>query len=82
MSEETYEGVPRSKIPWGPKIDYEKCVTCGKCVDFCHMGAFELQEKNEPWLKIQAHVSCSVEAAKTSALPTPSRIHQKRKPEK
>ena len=46
MSEESYEGVPRSKIPWGPKIDYEKCVTCGKCVDFCHVGAFEIQEKD------------------------------------
>lgn len=46
MSEETYEGVPRSKIPWGPIIDYEKCVTCGRCVDFCHVGAFEIQEKN------------------------------------
>lgn len=47
MSEETYEGVPRSKIPWDPKIDYEKCITCGKCVDFCHMGTFKFEEKNE-----------------------------------
>jgi NAD-dependent dihydropyrimidine dehydrogenase PreA subunit len=46
MSEETFEGIPRSKIPWNPKIDYEKCVSCGKCVDFCHMNAFKLEEKN------------------------------------
>jgi NAD-dependent dihydropyrimidine dehydrogenase PreA subunit len=45
MSEETYEGIPRSKIPWGPKIDYDKCITCGKCVDFCHVGAFAFEEK-------------------------------------
>ena len=45
MSEETYEGVPRKKIPWAPKIDYEKCITCGKCVDYCHMGVFEIEEK-------------------------------------
>ncbi len=45
MSEEdTYEGIPREKIPWDPKIDYEKCVACGKCVDFCHMGTFKLKE--------------------------------------
>ena len=24
MSEESYEGVPREKIPWDPMIDYEK----------------------------------------------------------
>jgi NAD-dependent dihydropyrimidine dehydrogenase PreA subunit len=46
MPEATYHGVSRDKIPWGPKIDYEKCVSCGKCVDYCHMGVYELQEKN------------------------------------
>jgi NAD-dependent dihydropyrimidine dehydrogenase PreA subunit len=46
MSEETYEGIPRSKIPWSPKINYEKCVGCGKCVDFCHMSAFGFEEIN------------------------------------
>ena len=44
MSEETYEGIPRSKIPWSPKINNEKCVSCGKCVDFCHMKAFGINE--------------------------------------
>ena len=47
MSEETYEGIPRDKIPWNPKIDYEKCITCGKCVDFCHMSAFKFEEKDD-----------------------------------
>ena len=45
MPEETYHGVPRSKIPWYPTIDYEKCINCGKCVDYCHMGVFEFEEK-------------------------------------
>jgi NAD-dependent dihydropyrimidine dehydrogenase PreA subunit len=45
VSEETYEGAPRSKIPWSPKINYKKCISCGKCVDYCHMGAFALEEK-------------------------------------
>ena len=46
MSEESYEGIPRVKIPWDPKIDYKKCTTCGKCIDFCHTGAyrFEVQD--------------------------------------
>ena len=46
MSEEEYRGIPRRKIPWAPKIDYSKCVACGKCVDFCHMRAFGFEEKN------------------------------------
>jgi len=43
--EDKFEGVLRNKIPWAPKIDYEKCITCGKCVDFCHNRAFEFEEK-------------------------------------
>jgi NAD-dependent dihydropyrimidine dehydrogenase PreA subunit len=46
MTEETYEGVPRDKIPWSPKIDYDKCISCGKCVDYCHMSVFKFEEKN------------------------------------
>ncbi len=46
MIEETWHGIPRSKIPWYPTINYEKCVTCEKCVEFCHMKAFETEEKD------------------------------------
>jgi NAD-dependent dihydropyrimidine dehydrogenase PreA subunit len=46
MAEKTYKGIPRDKIPWGPTINYEKCVSCGKCVEYCHMGAYEFEEKN------------------------------------
>jgi NAD-dependent dihydropyrimidine dehydrogenase PreA subunit len=40
MSEESYEGIPREKIVWHPIINYEKCTTCGKCVEFCHAKAY------------------------------------------
>ncbi|MCL5949687.1 MAG: 4Fe-4S binding protein, partial [Candidatus Bathyarchaeota archaeon] len=46
MSEETYEGIPRNKIVWHPIIDYEKCTTCGKCVEFCHAQSFGCEEKD------------------------------------
>jgi NAD-dependent dihydropyrimidine dehydrogenase PreA subunit len=46
MSEETWHGIPRSKIPWYPTINYEKCVSCGKCVDYCKLGTYELEDKN------------------------------------
>ena len=45
MPKEAYHGVPRSKIPWGPTIDYEKCINCGKCVDYCKLGAYKFEEK-------------------------------------
>jgi NAD-dependent dihydropyrimidine dehydrogenase PreA subunit len=54
MPEETYYGVPRSKIPWHPTIDYEKCISCGKCVDYCKLGVYEFEEKegkNKPVVK-------------------------------
>lgn len=46
MPEDDYEGIPRSKIPWDPKIDRDTCTTCGKCVDFCHMSAFKFEERD------------------------------------
>lgn len=45
MSEEKFHGVPRSKIPWYPTINYEKCVSCGKCVDYCKLGVYDFEEK-------------------------------------
>ena len=46
MSEETWHGIPRSKIPWYPTINYEKCVSCGKCVEYCKLGTYAFEEKN------------------------------------
>jgi ferredoxin len=46
MSEKTFEGIPRNKIFWDPIIDYNKCITCGKCVDYCHVNAFSIEEKD------------------------------------
>ncbi len=45
--EETYKGIPREKILWDPIINYKKCVSCGKCAEFCHMGAFKFEEKDD-----------------------------------
>ncbi|XHH09365.1 MAG: ATP-binding protein [Candidatus Bathyarchaeia archaeon] len=43
MSETQYKGIPRNKILWDPLIDYIKCTTCGKCVEFCHTQAFRTE---------------------------------------
>lgn len=42
---------------WYPQVDYEKCVSCGECVEVCpSMNDFETEEYREPdvyaaWLK-------------------------------
>ena len=60
MPEEEYEGIPRNKISWDPKIDYDKCITCGKCVDFCHMNAFKFEEKDGKKKTVVTPNSCVV----------------------
>lgn len=44
MSETTFMGVPRSRIPWQPTIDYGKCNFCMECDEFCPHGVFERRE--------------------------------------
>jgi NAD-dependent dihydropyrimidine dehydrogenase PreA subunit len=40
MNEEKYHGIPRKEIQWSPVIDYDKCVSCGVCAEFCHQEVF------------------------------------------
>ena len=44
MPEETYKGITRTLIPWYPTIDYKKCVSCGKCVEYCKLGAYSYEQ--------------------------------------
>ena len=60
MSESDFEGIPRNKIPWDPKINYKKCTTCGKCVDFCHMSAFKFDENDAKKITVVNPNSCVV----------------------
>jgi len=36
-----WHGVPRKKISWNPKVDYEKCVGCGMCATGCGRGVYD-----------------------------------------
>jgi formate hydrogenlyase subunit 6/NADH:ubiquinone oxidoreductase subunit I len=36
---EKYHGVQRSKIPWHPTINYDECINCGTCINYCKLGA-------------------------------------------
>lgn len=44
MSETTFMGVPRDKIPWYPMIDYDKCTLCMECDKFCPHHVFDRRE--------------------------------------
>ena len=48
VTEETYHGGHRNKIPWYPIINYEKCV------EYCKLAAYEFEEnlgKKNPVVK-------------------------------
>jgi len=55
MPKETWHGIPRGKIAWYPIIDYERCVGCGKCFEYCSLGTFELEEKDAKKRPIVRH---------------------------
>jgi len=74
MPEETYKGIPRNKIPWYPTIDYEKCINCGICVEYCTLRAYEFEEKNRkkrPVVSDPVTVCYFVQAASHNALQAP-----------
>ncbi|HIH01286.1 TPA: ferredoxin family protein [Thermoplasmata archaeon] len=39
--EDVYQGIPREKIPWYPKVDGARCEGCSSCVEFCSQSVFE-----------------------------------------
>ncbi len=54
MAEKVFHGVPRNKIAWYPTIDLEKCVSCGKCLEYCKHDVYGFQEKQgvrKPFVK-------------------------------
>jgi len=60
MSGTTFMGVPRDKIDWCPRIDYEKCDDCMECVEFCPHDVFEIRENDTPKLIVKNPSNCVV----------------------
>ena len=60
MSENTFMGVPRDKIPWAPTIDYTKCDFCMECDKFCPHRVFERREGEERRLVVANPNNCVV----------------------
>jgi NAD-dependent dihydropyrimidine dehydrogenase PreA subunit len=44
MSDTTFMGVARDRIPWFPTIDYDRCTFCLECDTFCPHRVFEWRE--------------------------------------
>jgi len=60
MSASTFMGVPRNKIDWSPRLDYEKCNYCMECVKFCPHQVFEVREGDERKLIVRNPDNCVV----------------------
>ena len=61
MSDVTFMGVPRSKIDWSPRIDFDKCDDeCMECVKFCPHDVFEVRENEKPKLNVRNPHNCVV----------------------
>lgn len=60
MSETTFMGVPREKIDWSPRIDYEKCNNCLECAKFCPHKVYEINEDAEKQLIVKNPYNCVV----------------------
>jgi NAD-dependent dihydropyrimidine dehydrogenase PreA subunit len=60
MSETTFMSVPRKKIDWCPRIDFEKCDYCMECVKFCPHNVFEVNNQAEPKLLVKNPYNCVV----------------------
>ena len=61
MSETTFMGVPRAKIDWCPRIDYNRCDDeCMECVKFCPHDVFEVRKNEKPKLIVKNPENCVV----------------------
>jgi NAD-dependent dihydropyrimidine dehydrogenase PreA subunit len=60
MSDETFMGVPRNRIDWSPRIDYDKCNYCMECVKFCPHKVYEVRENEDKKLVVKNPDNCVV----------------------
>jgi len=44
---ETLQPSPLDKKPWFPVIDYDRCVDCKQCLDFCLFGVYTAGDDNK-----------------------------------
>jgi NAD-dependent dihydropyrimidine dehydrogenase PreA subunit len=83
MSEETYMGVPRKKIPWYPIVDHNKCNFCDgdpQCLKFCPHGVYGINESKKE-LKVADPSNCVVFCRSCRKVCAPDALSFPSKPE-
>ena len=80
MSENTFMGVPREKIPWFPTLDYSKCDDCMECDKFCPHQVFERRDDGEQKLVVANPNNCVVFCRACSKTCAPDAISFPEKP--
>ncbi|MEM2122229.1 MAG: ferredoxin family protein [Candidatus Bathyarchaeia archaeon] len=63
----SYFSIPREKIKWFPTIDYDKCIGCLACVNFCRNGVYEVSE-NPSKPKVANPYNCVVGCSACASL--------------
>jgi len=81
MNETTFMGVPRNKIDWFPRIDYDNCNDCMECVEFCPHDVFEIREDQTPKLIVKNPHNCVVFCRACAKCCGPDAIEFPKKPE-
>lgn len=47
--EKMWEGIPRREVPWHPTVNYELCIGCRACFDFCPASVYDWDDaENQP----------------------------------
>lgn len=83
MSEETYMGVPRNRIPWFPTVDYSKCSLCEgdpQCLRFCPHDVYRIDESQKK-LNVENPYNCVVFCRSCRKVCAPDALSFPSKPE-
>jgi NAD-dependent dihydropyrimidine dehydrogenase PreA subunit len=83
MSEETYMGVPRKKIPWYPIVDYNRCNFCDgdpQCLKFCPHQVYGI-DKTQKKLNVTNPNNCVVFCRSCRKVCAPDALSFPSKPE-
>jgi len=41
----------KEKIPWYPILDYDRCINCGQCMNFCIFGVYSYDDNGKIFVK-------------------------------
>lgn len=45
--EKMWEGIPRREVPWYPTVNYELCIGCRSCIEFCPANVYDWDDAED-----------------------------------